>query len=241
MTALVDPPKRRAARAALAYVRPGMRLGLGTGSTAREFVALLGAEVAGGLDLVCVATSQATADQARGLNIPVVDIDEAGPLDLAIDGTDEFDPELQLIKGGGGALMREKIVASAAARMIVIADATKRVARLGRFPLPVEIDAFGAQATRRHVARIAQEYGCEGAIGLRMVAPDKIFVTDGGHFILDCALGIIEDPAALARHLQAVPGVVGHGLFIGLASAVLMGDETDVTVFGDPARTARKL
>jgi ribose 5-phosphate isomerase A len=207
--------KREAARRALDLVEPGMRLGLGTGTTARHFVDLLGERVAGGLKVTCVATSEATFAQAKGLGVPVTTLDEAPELDLTVDGADEIDPRLRLIKGGGGALLREKIVAAASASMAVIADASKLVQRLGAFPLPVEVVPFGLAATRRHVENALTRLGLAGPIRLRGGATP--FVTDGGHFILDCSLGAIPDPESLGEALSRIPGVVEHGLFIGYA------------------------
>ncbi|HEY1736337.1 MAG TPA: ribose-5-phosphate isomerase RpiA, partial [Methylovirgula sp.] len=150
-----DAAKRRAAGAALKLVTPGMRLGLGTGSTTAHFIDLLGAQVAQGLDVLCVPTSERTRAQAQSLAIPLSDFDALSELDMTVDGADEFDPQLRLIKGGGGALWREKIVASTSKRMIVIADSSKAVARLGKFPLPVEISRFGAEATRVAIVKAA--------------------------------------------------------------------------------------
>ena len=199
-----------------------MRLGLGTGSTAAEFVELLGARVKAGLDVVCVPTSERTRRQAEDLGIRLSTLDDTPELDLTVDGADEFDPVLRLIKGGGGALLREKIVAAASARMLVIADASKRVTRLGRFPLPVEVNVFGLASTRQKVERAGEATGAVGAIDLRRTPSGDPFVTDGGHLILDCHFGVIPDPEALGTHLFAIPGVVEHGLFLGLASAVIM-------------------
>ena len=170
-----DDAKRAAAAAALELVTPGMRLGLGTGSTARRFVELLGARVAQGLDVICVPTSEETRAQAEELKIPLATIEERPELDLTVDGADEFDSRLRLIKGGGGALLREKIVASASARMIVIADSSKFVATLGRFPLPVEVTPFGLEATRRSILREAEATGASGAVLLRKRA-GEIFI-----------------------------------------------------------------
>lgn len=206
--------KRQAAAMALTKVHSGMRLGLGTGSTARHFVDLLGEKVAEGLDCLCVPTSEATAEQARSLNIPLSDLDHLDRLDLTIDGADEIDPELNLIKGGGGALLREKIVAAASDAMIVIADASKLVETLGRFPLPIEVNRFGLGATTRVLASICEAHGAEGSLRLRETAPGKPLVTDGGHLIVDAFFGRISSPEALGRDLLDVPGVVQHGLFI---------------------------
>ncbi|GAC1559976.1 MAG: ribose-5-phosphate isomerase RpiA [Beijerinckiaceae bacterium] len=225
--------KRRAARRALDFIRPNMRLGLGTGSTAAEFVALLGERVAAGLTVLCVATSKATADQAQRLAIPMTTLDEMPQLDLVIDGADEFDRHLRLIKGGGGALLREKIVAAASLRMVVIADAMKEVDLLGRFPLPVEVDPFGLESTRLHIVNLARAMGLPRQVNLRRRSDGHAFVTDGGHYILDCAFGSIPDPEALARSLATVPGIIEHGLFIGLASTIIVADETDTRILGE--------
>jgi ribose 5-phosphate isomerase A len=236
MTAIdLTAAKRRAAARALEFVSPRMRLGLGTGSTAAEFVRMLGPRVAEGLKVLCVATSKATFDLAQSLAIPLATLDEVPELDLVIDGADEFDPKLRLIKGGGGALLREKIVAAASARMVVIADASKEVARLGRFPLPVEVDLFGLESTRRHVANLARAMGLPRDIKLRRSAQGHAFVTDGGHYILDCAFGSIADPEALARSLATIPGVIEHGLFIGLASTIIVADMTETRLLGEAA------
>lgn len=218
--------KREAAARALEEVKPGMRLGLGTGSTARHFVDLLGARVAAGLDVLCVPTSEVTAAQARGLGISLTSLDETPELDLTVDGADEIDPELALIKGAGGALLREKIVAAASARMVVIADAGKLVAELGRFPLPVEVNAFGLGVTRRAVEGVVRAFGGAGEVKLRANADGTPFVTDGGHHVLDALFGRISQPKAVAEALLGIPGVVEHGLFIGMCHrAYVAGDE----------------
>ncbi|KQT49798.1 ribose-5-phosphate isomerase RpiA [Devosia sp. BK] len=210
--------KREAARRALEDVRPGMRLGLGTGSTARHFVDLLGERVAQGLDVICVPTSEVTAEQARGLGIPLSDLDRLGRIDLTVDGADELDANLNLIKGGGGALLREKIVAAASSTMIVIADSSKVVDTLGRFPLPIEVNRFGLGATRALVAETLKAHGAEGALKLRGEDKGEVFVTDGGHLILDAFFGRISQPEALSRDLLDIPGVVQHGLFLNMCS-----------------------
>ncbi|MHA6644605.1 ribose-5-phosphate isomerase RpiA [Mesorhizobium sp. A623] len=216
--------KFEAARMALDHVSDGMRLGIGTGSTAEAFVRLLAEKVAAGLSIIGVPTSERTAALCRELGVPLSTLDETPALDLTIDGADEIDPELTLIKGGGGALLREKIVAAASARMIVIADRSKLVQTLGRYPLPIEVNRFGLRATELAIDAAAQELGLAGAVTLRMTG-DQPFVTDGGHFILDASFGRIPDTRALSNALHAIPGVVEHGLFIGLASfAVIAGD-----------------
>src|SRR5271169_4306048 len=221
-----DAEKRAAAARAVDFVRPGMRLGLGTGSTARPFVDLLAERVKAGLDVACVPTSEATRAQAERLGIRLTSLDETPELDLTVDGADEIAPDLTLIKGGGGALLREKIVAAASAKMLVIADQSKWVAMLGRFPLPIEIAPFGAAATRRAVEAATAAAGCPGAAMLRKGPNGHAFVTDGGHWLLDAQLQRILDPKTLAARLSAVPGVMEHGLFIGLArTAIIAGPD----------------
>jgi ribose 5-phosphate isomerase A len=220
----MDQLKRQAAAQALENVQDGMKLGLGTGSTAKHFVELLGQRVAGGLRVVGVPTSEATRAQAEACKIPLTTLDAIDRLDLTVDGADELDPALNLIKGGGGALLREKIVAAASDRMIVIADDTKWVDVLGRFPLPVEVIPFGLAATRRAMATAFAQSGVSGQMEVRKGKDGHVFVTDGGHWIVDAHLGRIADAPRLAGLLNLIPGVVEHGLFIGLAStAVLAG------------------
>lgn len=221
--AMGESPKVAAARAALELVEDGMLLGLGTGSTAAEFVTLLGQRVKAGLRVVGVPTSVATAAQAGSLGIPLSTLDAVGALDLTVDGTDEIDPQMRLIKGGGGALLREKIVAAASERMVVIADASKKVAALGAFPLPIEIVRFGAEAT---IARVA-ECLAGAEVERREIVPRRgsggLFITDEGNQILDLHLGRIGNPACLDKALNAVPGVVETGIFSGIASLALIG------------------
>jgi len=215
--------KIKAAEAALAHVEDGMRLGIGTGSTAEEFVRLLAEKVAGGLRVEGVPTSERTARLCLELGVPLKSLDELPELDLTIDGADEVDSRLRLIKGGGGALLREKIVACASKRMIVIADETKVVETLGAFKLPIEVNPFGLVATRIAIEKLATRLGLSGAIDLR-ASGDGTFTTDGGHYILDASFGRIPDADALARNLNDIPGVVEHGLFINIASlAVIAG------------------
>lgn len=222
----LDGLKRQAAARALEEVRGGMRLGLGTGSTAKHFVELLGERVRGGLDVIGVPTSEATRADAERAGIRLTTLDDLDRLDLTVDGADEIDPAFNLIKGGGGALLREKIVAAASERMIVIADDSKYVKALGRFPLPVEVIPFGLSATRRAIEMAFAASGVSGAMTLRKSGDGHAFVTDGGHWIIDARLGQIPDAPRLASALAAIPGVVEHGLFIGLASmAVLAGAE----------------
>lgn len=223
-----DDLKRRAAAMALEEIRPGMRVGLGTGSTARHLVDLLGARVARGLDVLCVPTSEATAAQARSLNIPLTDLETIDRLDLTIDGADEIGPHLALIKGAGGALLREKIVAAASDRMVVIADASKRVRVLGRFPLPIEVNRFGLAATRRAIEAIMVARQAEGGLVERAGKDGEPFVTDGGHYILDASFGRISAPKALAAALLEVPGVVQHGLFLGMCDRAYIASDDGV-------------
>jgi ribose 5-phosphate isomerase A len=222
-----ETQKRQAAARALEFVQPGMRLGLGTGSTVKHFLELLAEVMRQGVDVVGVPTSEATRAQAQSLGIPLTTLDETPQLDLTVDGADEIGPELMLIKGGGGALLREKIVAAASARMIVIADESKHVDALGRFPLPVEIVPFGMEATR---AKIETAAGASGVTKLRQGKDGKTFVTDSGNWILDAALERIRDPKTLATRLSAIPGVVEHGLFIGLAHVAVLAGPNGVRV-----------
>jgi len=221
-----DAQKRAAAARAVEFVRPGMRLGLGTGSTARHFVELVGERVRGGLDIIAVPTSAATRADAERCGITLTTLDETPELDLTVDGADEIAPDLSLIKGGGGALLREKIVAAASTRMIVIADESKWVAALGRFPLPIEVAPFGLAATRRAIETTIASIGGPKPLTLRQGKDGHAFVTDGGHWIVDAALGRIDDPQAMAHALSGIPGVMEHGLFIGLAQlAILAGPD----------------
>ena len=224
--------KRLAAKEALELVAPGMRLGLGTGSTAAHFVELLGARVAQGLDVICVPTSERTRALAERHAIPLASFDLMPELDLAVDGADEFDPSLRLIKGGGGALLREKIVAMAAKRMIVIADWTKSVRVLGKFPLPVEVNRFGLEVTKRMISAAAKGCGCDGEIRLRRMACGNPYVTGDGHYIVDCSFGAIPSPEELAPRLCAIPGVIEHGLFLGIAKVVICAGPDGVEVLG---------
>ena len=227
-----DGLKRAAAERAVAVVEDGMRVGLGTGSTAAHFVTLLGERVRAGLSVVGVPTSEATRVQAERAGIALTTLDDSPELDLTVDGADEFDEALRLIKGGGGALLREKIVAAASRRMIVIADESKRVATLGRFPLPIEAVRFGLGATRRAVEEVLRAHGIAGEVRLRQQAEGQPFVTDEGHVILDAHCGRIDRPDVLAAALHSVPGVVEHGLFIGLATGVLVAGAGSVTALG---------
>lgn len=226
----LDELKRQAAARALEAVEDGMKLGLGTGSTAKHFVDLLGERVRGGLSVIGVPTSEATRIQAEQCGVPLTTLDDIDRLDLTVDGADEVDPALDLIKGGGGALLREKIVAAASDRMIVIADDSKWVQTLGNFPLPIEVVPFGLAATRRGLARAFASAGVSGEMTIRQGKDGHAFVTDGGHWIIDARLGRIPDAPRLAGLLAAIPGVVEHGLFIGLASTVILAGAEGIRV-----------
>ncbi len=225
-----DAQKRAAAEAALDLIEPGMKLGLGTGSTAKHFVDLLGAKVKDGLNVICVPTSQATRVQAEALGIRLTTLDDEPALDLTVDGADELDASLRLIKGGGGALLREKIVAAASGGLVIIADESKLVENLGAFPLPIEVVPFGLAATRHLVEMLAEDAGCSGIITLRQGLDGKPFQTDGGHLILDCAFEAIPDPDELDQILRFAPGVVETGLFIGVADMAILGGPDGVSM-----------
>ena len=229
-----DAQKRAAAARAVEFVRPGMRLGLGTGSTAKHFVELVGERVRAGLDVIAVPTSKATRADAERCGITLTTLDETPELDLTVDGADEIAPDLSLIKGGGGALLREKIVAAASARMIVIADRSKWVSALGRFPLPIEVAPFGLGATLRAIEKAITAIQRPGPLTLRLGKDGHAFVTDGGHWIVDAALGRIDDPETLAHALSGIPGVMEHGLFIGLAQTAILAGTDGVTVVERP-------
>ncbi|MFN0023491.1 MAG: ribose-5-phosphate isomerase RpiA [Parvularculaceae bacterium] len=222
-----DAFKKQAAEAALLLVEPDMTLGLGTGSTAAHFITALRNHVRDGLYVRGVATSDDTARKAAAAGIDVIEPDETTIIDLAVDGTDEVDGALSLIKGGGGALLREKIVANAARRFVVIADASKKVAQLGNFPLPVEIDRFSFALTVRAVREALQilDYA-KADIRLRAGPSGPAFLSDGGNFILDCALQRIDDARALDRTLKEIPGVIETGLFVGMAHDVILAGPT---------------
>jgi len=214
--------KRVAAAKAVEFVNDGMKLGLGTGSTAEIFLELLAARVRGGLNVIGTPTSERTAEKARSLGIPLANLDDLAPLDLTIDGADEADRKLNLIKGAGGALLREKIVAASSARMIVIADRTKLVPRLGRFPLSIEVLEFGQKMTAQRVVDALATLGYRDVAVTLRSRDGLTFVSDSGNLIYDCALGAITSPPKLAALLAAIPGVVEHGLFIGMATTLIV-------------------
>ncbi|MDB5469322.1 MAG: ribose 5-phosphate isomerase [Caulobacter sp.] len=218
-----DAQKQAAGEAAAELVEAGMVVGLGTGSTAAWFVKALAAR---GLDIKGVPTSDATADLARELGIAIVGLDDVKRVDLTVDGADEVGPGLSLIKGGGAALLREKLVWEASRRCVVIADAAKQVTVLGKFPLPVEVVRFGHVHTGQRLADIAAEFDLPPPRPRR--SERGLTITDGGNLIYDMASGKIEHPAALAEALKSVTGVVDHGLFLDLADEALIGTDQGV-------------
>jgi len=217
-----DQEKEAAARASLRFVRDGDIVGLGTGSTAVYAVRFLGERVQAGLKIRGIPTSIHTQELATSLGIPLTTLDEVQEIDVTIDGADEFDPQLRLIKGGGGALLREKIVASATRKFVIIADSSKQVPVLGKFPVPVEVIKFAETLVAKKITAMG------AAVKVRADASGRKFITDEGNHILDCHFGQISDPPALARKLETTPGVVEHGLFIGMASIALIGKGTQV-------------
>jgi len=222
--------KRAAAAKALDYVVDGMKLGLGSGSTAELFVELLAPRVRGGQKLLCVPTSERTAEKARKLGITLASLDDLAPLDLTVDGADEADRNLDLIKGGGGMLLREKIVAASSKKMVVIADETKLVPRLGKFPLPVEVVEFGHKVTAARLVAALEALGhVQPQLRLRQ-ADGAPFKTDSGNVIYDCHLGAIQNAAKLGTALNGVPGVVEHGLFVGMAMTLLIATPGEVEI-----------
>jgi ribose 5-phosphate isomerase A len=222
--------KRAAAARALDFVTDGMKLGLGSGSTAEAFVELLGARVRGGLNLLCVPTSERTAARSRELGIALSNLNDIAPLDLTIDGADEADRDLNLIKGGGGALLREKIVAISSKRMIVVADGSKLVSRLGRFPLPVEVLEFGHATTAARIIGAAAALGYANTSIVLRKKDGAVYKTDNGNVIYDCALGAIADAGKLAAALSCVTGVVEHGLYVGIAKMLVIARPEGVEV-----------
>jgi ribose 5-phosphate isomerase A len=217
-----DLEKEGAARASLKYIKDGQVVGLGTGSTAACFIRLLGEEVKKGLQIRGIPTSVRSGEQAANLGIPLTTFDECQQIDVTVDGTDEVDPQLRLMKGGGGALLREKIVASASKQYVIIADATKHVPVLGKFPLPVEVIKFAQALVSKRIAALGAE------VTLRRNSDGSPYLTDEGNYILDCHFSKIRGADGLANKLSDMPGVVEHGLFINMASVVLIADGTKV-------------
>ena len=217
-----DQEKEAAARASLRFVKDGQIVGLGTGSTAVYFIRLLGEQVKNGLRVRGIPTSERSREQAVGLGVPLTTLDECQEIDVTVDGADEVDAQLRLIKGGGGALLREKIVASATKQLVIVADASKRVPVLGRFPLPVEVIKFAQAVVLKKIEALGAE------VSLRQEADGKPYLTDENNYILDCRFGQIPDADGMARQLSDMPGVVEHGLFIGMASVVLVANGSEI-------------
>jgi ribose 5-phosphate isomerase A len=224
-----DAEKQAAARAGLKFVQQGQTVGLGSGSTAAYFVRFLAERVRAGLKVCGIPTSIQTQQLAASLGIPLTTLDDCQQIDVAIDGADEVDPHLQLIKGGGGAFLREKIIASAAKRFVIIADSSKRVTILGKFAVPVEVVPFAQKLVAKEVEALG------ASVQLRTQAAGQTYVTDEGHHILDCHFGPIPDPAKLALQLESIPGVVEHGLFVNMADVVLIATGEEVTEMRSPA------
>jgi ribose 5-phosphate isomerase A len=217
-----DQEKEAAARASLKFIKDGQVVGLGTGSTAAYFIQALGEQVKNGLRIRGIPSSDRSQEQAAGLGIPLTTLDECPEIDVTVDGADEVDSQLRLIKGGGGALLREKIVASATKQFVIVADASKRVAVLGNFPLPVEVIKFAQAVVLRKIEALGAQ------VALRRGADGKPYLTDENNYILDCRFGQIQDADGLAQRLSDMPGVVEHGLFIGMASVVLIADGNEI-------------
>ncbi|MCY4035751.1 MAG: ribose-5-phosphate isomerase RpiA [Hyphomicrobiales bacterium] len=226
--------KQAAAEAALESIRKGCRLGLGCGSTVNEFIRLLGEKVRRGFSVRAIAACTQSEAVAREAGVPLEESSEdLFPLDVLVDGADEVDIRMRLIKGGGGALLHEKVLAFSTYKFIVIAEGEKLVDELGKFPLPVEVAPFGFAGTLKRIRKEAARVGCVGDIALRRDGNGKVFVSDAGHWICDCAFGNIPDPESLSIRLDNIAGVMGHGLFLRLASVVLLGKEDGVMVLGD--------
>jgi ribose 5-phosphate isomerase A len=220
-----EAEKEVAARASLKYIHDGQIVGLGTGSTATIAIRLLGEKVRAGFKIRGIPTSIASRDLATQLGIPLTTFDEVQQIDVTIDGADEFDPALNLIKGGGGAMLREKIVASASKQLVIVTDSSKQVAVLGKFPLPLEVVGFAEPLIAKKVSDLGAK------VVRRQDASGKPYLTDEGHHILDCHFGQIPNPPALARTLSDMPGIVEHGLFVGMASVLLMAKASEVEEF----------
>ena len=218
-----------AAQKAFEYVEDGMKLGLGTGSTADEFTKILSDNVKNGLDVICVPTSENTKDLAESLNIPLASLENLNFLDLTVDGADEVDDDLSLLKGGGGALLREKIIAFNSKKMIVIADDTKKVNKLGEFRLPIELIKFEHKITINRVLEKLENIGYSGTAELRVINGNP-FTTDSENLIYDLSIGLIEEPAIIDNLLNSIPGVVENGLFVDMANIVIIGEQNGVKI-----------
>ena len=218
-----------AAQKAFEYVEDGMKLGLGTGSTADEFTKILSDNVKNGLDVICVPTSENTKDLAESLNIPLASLENLNFLDLTVDGADEVDDDLSLLKGGGGALLREKIIAFNSKKMIVIADDTKKVSKLGEFRLPIELLKFEHKITINRVLEKLENIGYPGTAELRVINGNP-FTTDSENLIYDLSIGLIEEPAIIDNLLNSIPGVVENGLFVDMANIVIIGEQNGVKI-----------
>ncbi len=225
----LDREKEAAARRSLSFVREGYVVGLGTGSTASHAIRLLGEMVRAGLKIKGIPTSAISHNLAVREEIPLTSLDEHASIDITIDGADEISPELDLVKGGGGALLREKIVAAASRKVVIIADSSKQVPALGKFPLPVEVVPFAETVLSRGIASFG------ASVNLRRGPDGKPFITDEGHHLLDCLFGRIPNPAQLAMELKLMPGVVDHGLFLGMADTVLIGRGAEVLELHRPS------
>ena len=217
-----DRQKEAAARASLQFVKDGQVVGLGTGSTAAHFIKLLGEKVKNGLRIRGIPTSVRSQELALSLGIPLTTLDECQEIAVTVDGADEVDPQLRLIKGGGGALLREKIVASATKQLVIVADASKQVPVLGKFPLPVEVIKFAQALVKKRMEALGAD------VQLRIGLDGKPYVSDENNHILDCRFGQISDADGLARQLSEMPGVVEHGLFIGMANVVLFARDGEI-------------
>jgi len=218
-----------AAQKAFEYVEDGMKLGLGTGSTADEFTKILSDNVKNGLDVICVPTSENTKDLAESLNIPLASLENLNFLDLTVDGADEVDDDLSLLKGGGGALLREKIIAFNSKKMIVIADDTKKVSKLGEFRLPIELIKFEHKTIINRVLEKLENIGYSGTAELRVINGNP-FTTDSENLIYDLSIGLIEEPAIIDNLLNSIPGVVENGLFVDMANIVIIGEQNGVKI-----------
>jgi ribose 5-phosphate isomerase A len=217
-----DQEKEAAARASLQFVKDGQVVGLGTGSTAAFFIKLLAEQVRAGLRIRGIPTSIKSQELAQSLGIPLTTLDECQEIAVTVDGADEVDPQLRLIKGGGGAMLREKIVASATKQLVIVADASKQVAVLGKFPLPVEVIGFAQALVTKRITALGAE------VSVRKGADGQPYLTDEQHHILDCRFGLIQDADGLARELSDMPGVVEHGLFVGMAKVVLFARGSEI-------------